>query len=89
VLICDEITSGLDAVTRRGILDTLAGLLRDRRGLSLVLITHDLGTAAALATRIAVLDGGEVVEEGPARRVLTSPEHPFTVSLLETSTRMT
>ncbi|MEU7085147.1 ABC transporter ATP-binding protein [Streptomyces achromogenes] len=89
VLICDEITSGLDAVTRRGILDSLAGLLRDRRGLSLVLITHDLGTAAALATRIAVLDGGEVVEEGPARRVLTSPEHPFTVSLLETSTRAT
>ncbi|MFI9424186.1 ABC transporter ATP-binding protein [Streptomyces achromogenes] len=89
VLICDEITSGLDTVTRRDILDTLAGLLRDRRGLSLVLITHDLGTAAALATRIAVLDGGEVVEEGPARRVLTSPEHPFTVSLLETSTRAT
>ncbi|MEU5079945.1 MULTISPECIES: ABC transporter ATP-binding protein [Streptomyces] len=85
VLICDEITSGLDTVTRRGILDTLAGLLRERRDLSLVLITHDLGTAAALAARIAVLDGGEVVEEGPAQRVLGSPEHPFTVSLLKTA----
>ncbi|MEU2435588.1 ATP-binding cassette domain-containing protein [Streptomyces rubradiris] len=89
VLICDEITSGLDTVTRRGILDTLAGLLRDRRDLSLILITHDLGTAAALAARIAVLDDGEVVEEGPAQRILASPEHPFTVSLLETTARMT
>ncbi|MDN3261220.1 ATP-binding cassette domain-containing protein [Streptomyces sp. CSDS2] len=89
VLICDEITSGLDTVTRRGILDTLVGLLRDRRELSLVMITHDLGTAAALAARIAVLDGGEVVEEGPAQRVLASPEHPFTVSLLETTARLT
>jgi peptide/nickel transport system ATP-binding protein len=89
VLICDEITSGLDTVTRRGLLDTLAGLLRDRRDLSLVLITHDLGTAAALADRIAVLDGGDIVEEGPARRILTSPEHPFTVSLLETAARAT
>jgi peptide/nickel transport system ATP-binding protein len=88
VLICDEITSGLDAVTRRGILGTLAGLLGDRRDLSLVLITHDLGTAAALADRIAVLDGGDVVEEGPAQRVLTSPGHPFTASLLEATARV-
>ncbi|WP_404196903.1 ABC transporter ATP-binding protein [Streptomyces tauricus] len=84
VLVCDEITSGLDTVTRRGILDLLAGLLRDRDDLSLVLITHDLDTAR-LATRIAVLDGGEVVEQGPARDVLTAPAHPFTVSLVESS----
>ncbi|MGW0310945.1 ABC transporter ATP-binding protein [Streptomyces flavidovirens] len=88
VLICDEITSGLDTVTRRGILDTLGGLLRDRHDLSLVLITHDLDTAA-LATRIAVLDAGDLVEEGPTRQILTSPQHPFTVSLMETTTRLT
>ncbi|WP_308307617.1 ATP-binding cassette domain-containing protein [Streptomyces sp. ISL-10] len=88
VLICDEITSGLDTVTRRGILDTLAGLLRDRRDLSLILITHDLDTAA-LANRIAVLDGGDLVEEGPARQILASPQHPFTVSLVETTARLT
>ncbi|WP_037648747.1 ABC transporter ATP-binding protein [Streptomyces flavidovirens] len=88
VLICDEITSGLDTVTRRGILDTLAGLLRDRHDLSLVLITHDLDTAA-LATRIAVLDAGDLVEEGPARQILTAPQHPFTVSLMETTARLT
>ncbi|MEU9187438.1 ATP-binding cassette domain-containing protein [Streptomyces sp. NPDC048484] len=84
VLVCDEITSGLDSVTRRAILGLLAGLLRDRDDLSLVLITHDLDTAR-LATRIAVLDAGEVVEEGPAREVLTAPSHPFTVSLVAAS----
>ncbi|GAA2298176.1 ATP-binding cassette domain-containing protein [Streptomyces kunmingensis] len=65
VLICDEVTSGLDSVTRRGLLDTLAGLRRDRGGLSLVLITHDLDTAA-LADRVAVLEGGELTEAGAA-----------------------
>ncbi|WP_187370029.1 ABC transporter ATP-binding protein [Streptomyces boluensis] len=81
VLICDESTSGLDPVTRRGILDRLAALLRDRHDLSLVLITHDLDTAA-LADRIAVLDAGELVEEGPTRTVLETPRHPFTAALL-------
>ena len=88
VLVCDEITSGLDTVTRRGILDLLAGLLRDRGDLSLVLITHDLDTAR-LASRIAVLDAGEVVEQGAAGDILTAPTHPFTVSLVETSGRLT
>ncbi|MEV5905319.1 ATP-binding cassette domain-containing protein [Streptomyces sp. NPDC052127] len=87
VLLCDEITSGLDPITRRDILGILTALLRDRDDLSLVLITHDLNTAA-LAHRIAVLDAGEIVEQGPARRVLTAPSHPFTVSLMETTTRL-
>ncbi|MFB6437832.1 ABC transporter ATP-binding protein [Streptomyces sp. NPDC056411] len=87
VLICDEITSGLDTVTRRGILDALADLLRDRADMSLMLITHDLETAR-LAHRIAVLEAGELVEQGPARRILTEPRHPFTVSLMETTARL-
>ncbi|MEU4466493.1 ATP-binding cassette domain-containing protein [Streptomyces sp. NPDC024017] len=87
VLVCDEITSGLDTVTRRGILDLLAALVRDRDDLALVLITHDPDTAA-LAHRIAVLDAGELVEQGPARRVLTEPRHPFTVALRETIARL-
>ncbi|WP_407552297.1 ATP-binding cassette domain-containing protein [Streptomyces sp. Pv4-95] len=82
VLVCDEITSGLDAASRRGIVELLGELLRERTGTGLVLITHDLDTAAALADRIAVLDGGEVVEAGPAARVLTAPTHPFTASLV-------
>ncbi|MEU6225305.1 ATP-binding cassette domain-containing protein [Streptomyces sp. NPDC047042] len=81
VLICDEITSGLDTVTRRGLLDVLAGLRRGRDDLSVVLITHDLDIAA-LADRIAVLDGGEVVEQGPVARVLTAPSDQFTKRLL-------
>ncbi|WP_345008760.1 ABC transporter ATP-binding protein [Streptomyces shaanxiensis] len=87
VLICDEVTSGLDTVTRRGILDVLAGLVGEAEELSLVLITHDLDTAR-LAHRIAVLDAGELVEQGPARQVLTEPRHPFTVSLMETTERL-
>lgn len=81
VLICDEITSGLDTVTRRGILDRLAAVQRDRRDLSLVLITHDPDIAAS-ATRIAVLDGGELVEQGPSRTLLDTPRHAFTAALL-------
>ncbi|GGS36369.1 ABC transporter ATP-binding protein [Streptomyces violaceus] len=87
VLVCDEITSGLDTVTRRGILDLLTALVRDRDDLALVLITHDLDTAA-LAHRIAVLDAGELVEQGPARKVLTEPRHPFTAALAETIARL-
>ncbi|MFF3378381.1 ABC transporter ATP-binding protein [Streptomyces sp. NPDC002680] len=88
VLICDEITSGLDAVTRRGLLDVLAGLRRERGDLSVVLITHDLDTAS-LADRIAVLDAGEVVEQGPVARVLSEPAHPFTRRLLAATNRAT
>jgi peptide/nickel transport system ATP-binding protein len=86
VLVCDEITSGLDTVSRRGLLDLLATLVRDRGDLALVLITHDLDTAA-LAHRIAVLDAGELVEQGPARQVLTTPRHPLTTALRETVSR--
>ncbi|MBB5937850.1 ABC transporter ATP-binding protein [Streptomyces zagrosensis] len=84
VLLCDEITSGLDTVTRRGILELLVTLLRERSDLALVLITHDLETAA-LAHRVAVLDAGEIVESGSARQVLTAPRHSFTASLVAAS----
>ncbi|MET9970247.1 ATP-binding cassette domain-containing protein [Streptomyces sp. NPDC006356] len=87
VLICDEVTSGLDTVTRRGILDVLAGLVGEGDELSLVLITHDLDTAR-LAHRIAVLDAGEVVEQGSAQKILTDPQHPFTTALMRTTERL-
>ncbi|MEU4205801.1 ATP-binding cassette domain-containing protein [Streptomyces sp. NPDC026294] len=84
VLVCDEITSGLDTVTRRTILAVLDRLLHDQPDLALVWITHDLGTAAR-ADRILVLDAGDVVEQGPVTRVLTAPGHPFTAALVEAS----
>ncbi|MEV8530557.1 ATP-binding cassette domain-containing protein [Streptomyces sp. NPDC051211] len=82
VLVCDEITSGLDAAARHAILGVLAGL-RERAELSLVFITHDLAAAGALADRIAVLDAGRIVEEGPAHELLAAPRHPVTRALLE------
>ncbi|MEF3119387.1 ABC transporter ATP-binding protein [Streptomyces chrestomyceticus] len=84
VLVCDEITSGLDTVTRRTILAVLDRLLCDQPDLALVWITHDLNTAAR-TDRILVLDTGDVVEQGPATRVLTAPGHPFTAALVEAS----
>ncbi|WFB11934.1 ATP-binding cassette domain-containing protein [Streptomyces sp. LX-29] len=86
VLICDEVTSGLDPVTRRDVLDLLAALPRERRGMALLLITHDLD-AAALGGRVVVLDGGEVVESGPTREVLAAPRHPFTAALVTAAGR--
>ncbi|MDQ1049382.1 ABC transporter ATP-binding protein [Streptomyces sp. V4I2] len=87
VLICDEITSGLDTVTRRALLDLLAGLVGDGDDLSLVLVTHDLDTAR-LAHRIAVLDAGELVEQGPTGRILAEPQHAFTVSLMNATAHL-
>ncbi|MFI8995768.1 ABC transporter ATP-binding protein [Streptomyces sp. NPDC053542] len=72
VLICDEITSGLDTVTRRALLTLLTDLLRTRPDLSLVLITHDRETAAA-TTRTAVIDSGRLTEHGPTRRIPGGP----------------
>ncbi|MFB7176659.1 ABC transporter ATP-binding protein [Streptomyces sp. NPDC056257] len=63
VLVCDEITSGLDPVTRAGVLDLLAGL-REHEDLALVFITHDLAAAAALADRTAVLEAGRLARTG-------------------------
>ncbi|MDU0300252.1 ABC transporter ATP-binding protein [Streptomyces sp. PAL114] len=87
VLLCDEITSGLDTVTRRDILRALTELVRERADMSVVLITHDLETAG-LAHRLAVLDAGEVVEQGSAQAVLAAPRHPFTRSLVGSLERL-
>ncbi|MEV5122008.1 ATP-binding cassette domain-containing protein [Streptomyces decoyicus] len=81
VLLCDEITSGLDTVARRNLRTLLADLLRTHPDLSLVLITHDRDTAA-LAARTAVLDNGRLVEQGPTDQLLADPRHPLTASLL-------
>ncbi|MBB0246758.1 ATP-binding cassette domain-containing protein, partial [Streptomyces alkaliphilus] len=84
VLVCDEITSALDPVARDGVGDLLTRLANDPdRAVSLVLVTHDLRLAVGLADRVLVLDGGEVVESGSTRVVLTVPGHPVTRRLLE------
>ncbi|MEU6328706.1 ATP-binding cassette domain-containing protein [Streptomyces sp. NPDC047049] len=82
VLICDEITSGLDTVARRNLRALLDRLLEAHPDLSLLLITHDRDTAA-LATRTAVLDRGRLVEQGPTGQLLADPQHPLTAALLQ------
>jgi peptide/nickel transport system ATP-binding protein len=81
LLVCDEAVSALDAHHRAEILALLARLKRDR-GLAMLFITHDFNAARALADRIAVMDLGRMVEQGPADQVLSRPEHPATRAML-------
>ena len=80
LLVADEPVSMLDVSVRAGIL-TLLDELR-RSGLGILMITHDLSTAAHFADRIAVMYLGRIVEEGPAREVVSNPKHPYTKALI-------
>jgi peptide/nickel transport system ATP-binding protein len=86
LIILDEPTAGLDAVTRRDILALLRGL---SGRCALLILTHDLAAAAALAERTAVLYGGQILEEGPSETVLRTPRHPYTRGLLRAYPNMT
>jgi peptide/nickel transport system ATP-binding protein len=81
VLICDEITSALDTVVAAAIIRLIEDL-RDRLGLAIVFISHDLATVAHLADRVLVMRHGEIVEQGPTRAVLEDARHPYTRLLL-------
>ncbi|UJP11553.1 ABC transporter ATP-binding protein [Microbacterium sp. KUDC0406] len=81
LLIADEPTSALDVTVQRVILDHMASLTRDR-GTSVLLITHDLGLAAERASKIIVMNQGEIVESGPSREILEDPRHPYTKRLV-------
>jgi oligopeptide/dipeptide ABC transporter ATP-binding protein len=81
VLLADEPVSMLDVSIRAEILNLLSDL-RDSRGISILFITHDLGTAAYFADRIAVMYLGRIVEIGPTKTVLENPQHPYTRALL-------
>ncbi len=81
VLVADEPVSSLDASVRGEILELLLGLRREL-GLSVLVVTHDLGLAWNIADRIAVMYLGRVVECGPTEEVLADPQHPYTKALL-------
>ncbi|MBX3002071.1 MAG: ABC transporter ATP-binding protein [Caldilineaceae bacterium] len=81
LLLADEPVSMLDVSIRAEVLNLLADLRRER-GISILFITHDLNTIAALADRIAVMYLGRIVEIGPARQILSHPQHPYTKALL-------
>jgi len=81
LLLADEPVSMLDVSVRAGVLTLLDRLRRDGR-MGILMITHDLSTAAHFADRIAVMYLGRIVEHGPARQVVRHPQHPYTKALL-------
>jgi D-methionine transport system ATP-binding protein len=81
VLLADEPTSALDPETRASVLNTLKGI-RDQLGISILIITHDLRSAAGLCDSVTILDAGRVVETGPALQVLHRPSNNVTRRLL-------
>jgi oligopeptide/dipeptide ABC transporter ATP-binding protein len=81
LILADEPVSMLDVSIRIGVLNMMAGL-RDREGVSLLYITHDLASARYVADRVIVMYAGHLVEEGPTETVLAEPKHPYTQLLL-------
>lgn len=81
VLILDEPTSALDTTIRRAILDLLLEI-QNSSAMAMVFISHDLGAVRRMSHTLAVMEGGRIVESGPAEQVWSAPEHPFTRDLL-------
>ena len=87
LLIADEPTTALDVTIQAQILDLLRELNADF-GTAIILISHDLGVIANICSRIVVMYAGEVVEEGPAEKLLAEPKHPYTWALLNAVPRL-
>ena len=87
LLIADEPTTALDVTIQKQIMELLAELRRSL-GMSLILITHNLGIIQNVADRVLVMFRGEIVEQGPVHEILTSPKHPYTQALLACVPRM-
>jgi peptide/nickel transport system ATP-binding protein len=81
ILIADEVTTALDMTVQAEILDLLLEL-KEREGLSLVMVSHDLAVVGQLCDEVLVMRAGQVVEHGPMRQVLHSPQHEYTKLLI-------
>jgi oligopeptide/dipeptide ABC transporter ATP-binding protein len=86
VLLADEPTTALDVTVQARILELFRELQRSQ-DMDIVIVTHDLAVAAAIADDVAVMYAGRIVETGPIREVLRTPSHPYTQGLLEANLR--
>jgi peptide/nickel transport system ATP-binding protein len=86
VLIADEPTTALDVTIQAAVLDVLREL-RQRLGMAIVLITHDLGVVADIADRVVIMYAGQKVEEAPVDELFAHPQHPYTIGLLGAAPR--
>ena len=87
LLIADEPTTGLDVTTQKAVMDLIVELTK-RRGMSTILITHDLGLAAAYCDRVVVMEKGRVVETALSANIFTRPEHAYTKKLMRATPRL-
>ena len=86
LLIADEPTTGLDVTTQKAVMDLVVELTRER-GMSTILITHDLGLAAAYCDRVVVMEKGHVVETAPSETIFKAPAHAYTRKLMRATPR--
>jgi peptide/nickel transport system ATP-binding protein len=87
LLIADEPTTGLDVTTQKAVMDLVVELTR-RRGMSTILITHDLGLAAAYCDRVVVMEKGRVVETALSADIFANPQHAYTKKLMRATPRL-
>ncbi|WP_315768928.1 MULTISPECIES: ABC transporter ATP-binding protein [unclassified Bradyrhizobium] len=87
LLIADEPTTGLDVTTQKAVMDLVVELTKSR-GMSTILITHDLGLAAAYCDRVVVMEKGHVVETASAAEIFARPQHPYTRKLMRATPRL-
>ena len=87
LLIADEPTTGLDVTTQKAVMDLIVELTR-RRGMSTILITHDLGLAAAYCDRVVVMEKGRVVETALSADIFANPRHAYTKKLMRATPRL-
>jgi peptide/nickel transport system ATP-binding protein len=87
LLIADEPTTGLDVTTQKAVMDLIVELTRER-GMSTILITHDLGLAAAYCDKVVVMEKGNVVETAKASEIFRNPQHAYTRKLMQATPRI-
>ncbi len=87
LLIADEPTTGLDVTTQKAVMDLVVELTRER-GMSTILITHDLGLAAAYCDRVVVMEKGRVVETAASATIFKDPQHAYTRKLMRATPRL-